>query len=600
MRVLLFSNDVMPFGNLPTSGGGLRAWQLMQGLQHHGIEVIASMPAFTYLIQKHFADVPAAQRENLWYFETQDQIYKRVKPDAVIFTSNWDHYALSKKPDVPLIIDLHGSRLIENAMWGSPINPEQKVKTFATADCLLCAGLRQRRYFSGWLVQSGRVPEDEHFIRYIPISLSPNQPEHIYGDDEFPKIVSGGGWFPWQNQSNAIFAACHEVASRNAGRLDIFGTPHAQQGGTPEEIKIRELFERVQQISNETSRVKVHGYVGRNDLIELYRRSDVALEAMHYNLERELAFTTRTIEYLWCGLPVLYNNFGEIAEHIAEYDAGWTVNPADDNEIKRAVEEMFSSREVLRRKSENATRLVRDRFSWDKTITPLLDFLKNPVRSPYRPPVLGTYFSRPSYMMPGGVGREVPLPLDGSAFSTRFYVPSERLGIVEVPLSFADEEARNEIQGIETRVFDARGKLLCRRTYRASDVPAYGPLEVKLPRYREPRGGKELRFEVCFQLKSGLRPNRSPLTVGTLEEASFPLIPENVSSLGGISGGPGKVSKVLALSFVQAHPNQLRHFGVLAMRAWQMLRRGEWQRVVAALRKRTPRVVLKVLDLLHA
>ena len=83
MKVLLFSNDLMPFGNLPTSGGGLRCWQLMKGLEAHGVEVLASMPGFTYLAEKHYAEIPEPQRELLWRWETQDEILKRTKPDAV-------------------------------------------------------------------------------------------------------------------------------------------------------------------------------------------------------------------------------------------------------------------------------------------------------------------------------------------------------------------------------------------------------------------------------------------------------------------------------------------------------------------------------------
>ena len=103
-----------------------------------------------------------------------------------------------------------------------------------------------------------------------------------------------------------------------------------------------------------SSRVKVQGYVGRDDLISVYRRASVALEAMRYNLERELAFTTRTVEYLWCGLPVLYNDFAELSDHIRDYDAGWTVNPEDDLQIQAAIEEIFARPDIVAEKGRNA------------------------------------------------------------------------------------------------------------------------------------------------------------------------------------------------------------------------------------------------------
>src|SRR5262245_43572074 len=94
MKVLLFANDLMPFGQLPTSGGGLRCFQLMRGLQANGVEVVASMPSFTFLAEKHFADIPEEQRDYLWQWGTQDHLVRRVKPDAVLFSSNWDHFNL--------------------------------------------------------------------------------------------------------------------------------------------------------------------------------------------------------------------------------------------------------------------------------------------------------------------------------------------------------------------------------------------------------------------------------------------------------------------------------------------------------------------------
>ena len=326
MRVLLFSNDLMPFAGLPTSGGGLRCWQLMKGMEAHGIEVLASMPAFTYLTEKYMDSIPEPQRELLWHWHTQDEILNRVKPDAVLFASNWDHFGLSKKPDIPLIIDLHGSRLIETSMWNEPVDTDRKVDIYSKADCLLCAGQRQRSYFYGWLVQSGGIPEDEHFIRYIPVSLSPEPFEHHYPKDE-PLLVSGGGWFPWQNQSTAIFKICEKISKENRGQIEIFGTPHETQTLSAEERNIREIYARIKGLADDSDRINVNGYIGRSDLLEIYRKASVAVEVMEYNLERELAFTTRTIEYLWCGMPVLYNDFGEISDHIRDYDAGWTVEP---------------------------------------------------------------------------------------------------------------------------------------------------------------------------------------------------------------------------------------------------------------------------------
>ena len=470
MKVLLFANDLMPFGSLPTSGGGLRCYQLMRGLEAHGVEVVASMPAFTFLAEKHFEAIPEAQWENLWRRGTQDEILRRVKPDAVLFASNWDHFKLTGNPDVPVVIDLHGSRLLETALLGTPIPPDHKVRILSRADCLLSAALRQRSYYTGWLVQAGRVPEEEHFIRYVPVSLAPELPEHVHPapeEDRTPHLVSGGGWFPWQDQSAAVLAACREVTARDRGRIEIFGTPHESARASREEKAIRDLYRQVQALAGRSPRIRARGYVGRDALVEIYRGASVALEAMRYNLERELAFTTRTIEYLWCGLPVLYNNYGEVSEHIREYDAGWTVDPEDGAAVAAALDEIFSDPAAVRRKSANAQRLVRDRFTWDKTVLPLLDFLRHPRKAPPVEPVVGTPVARPSYLAPRGASVEIPLRLS-ARFRQPFVVPADRVRSLDLPFRVQDDG--HAISEVRLRVETAAGRLRARRTYRRAEL----------------------------------------------------------------------------------------------------------------------------------
>lgn len=610
MKVLLFSNDLMPFGNLPTSGGGLRCWQLMKGLEAHGVEVLASMPGFTYLAEKHYAEIPEPQRELLWRWETQDEILKRTKPDAVLFASNWDHFNLTKSFNVPLIVDLHGSRLIETTMWNNPVSTDKKVKVLGLADCLLTAGRRQRSYFYGWLVQAGRVPADEHFIRYIPISLGPDQPQKLDPstyDDRAPYFVSGGGWFPWQNQSKAIFAICREVAARQRGSIQIFGTPHETAHVSAEEKVIREVYGRVRELAESSDRIKVAGYIGRDDLIEIYRRSSVAVELMQYNLERELAFTTRTIEYLWCGLPVLYNNYAEISDHISEYDAGWTIDPTSDTEIARVIDEIVSNPELVKVKGENAQRLVRDRFSWDKTITPLLDFLHAPTIAARVEPALGTTSMRPSFLSPRGSTVDIPVYANGAALQQQLTTPAENLAAVEIPLLIGSSDARERIAKIEVEVRVKGKRRLVREQFRPDDLPSSGRLVVKFPRLRRPAGGSELSVTLKVIGKSPAVSNggSAEIFVRGLCSPTFPFQSGGLSSISnrndassevvsgrGLLGDPVEVG-ALALHFIPGGGGVYRA-KLLVGRAQEMIRRGEWRRLIRAVINRSPGAVRRL------
>jgi len=129
-----------------------------------------------------------------------------------------------------------------------------------------------------------------------------------------------------------------------------------------------------------SSRVEMPGMIPHDELIEEYRQADVALDLMGHNYERELAFTTRTVEYLWCGLPVIYNDYAELSAYIREYEAGWVVNPTDESQVRQAIAEALNNPHEVHRRGENAQRLVRERLTWDKTIEPLDSFCRAPWR----------------------------------------------------------------------------------------------------------------------------------------------------------------------------------------------------------------------------
>ena len=51
--------------------------------------------------------------------------------------------------------------------------------------------------------------------------------------------------------------------------------------------------------------------------------------------------------------------------------AGWIVSPRDEEGIRAALREALTDRAELRRRADNARRLVQEKLTWDKTIDPL-------------------------------------------------------------------------------------------------------------------------------------------------------------------------------------------------------------------------------------
>jgi len=144
-------------------------------------------------------------------------------------------------------------------------------------------------------------------------------------------------------------------------------------------------------------------------LVELYRHAHIAVDVFVPNVERELAFPSRTVNYLWCGLPVIHASFSEVAKHIRDYEAGWVVAHDDQEALRETVIGVLANPDEARRRGENAQRLARERFSWNLTAEPLDAF----VRRPYIRAARGSR-KRDAAFSPRSAGVAQPVAVAGS------------------------------------------------------------------------------------------------------------------------------------------------------------------------------------------
>lgn len=374
-RVLVISGDTLPLPGLPTTGAGLRAWGLIKGLEARGHDVVYLMPEASLKSAAPGVD-PAVYRSCVYNNLSSDDLYRRLKelaPEVMVFQHWSSAVPLAGRSAIPVVIDFHGPLLLETLYQDLPHYQglrQTKIQTLSKADFFTCAGERQRHYFYGWLMQAG-FDLRQDLMRVIPVSLSPEILARAPASGEVT-FVYGGVFLPWQDPSVALETLVSTLEDRDAGRLKLFGGRHPSIQIPPG--KYQDLLPRLER----SPRVDRPGMIPRDALVETYLRSHVAIDVMARNPERELAFTTRTVEYLWCGLPVIYNNYAELADYIRDYDAGWTVDPLDANAIRSVIESILDDPACVARKSINAQRLVRERLTWDRTIEPLDAFCREP------------------------------------------------------------------------------------------------------------------------------------------------------------------------------------------------------------------------------
>ncbi|GAA6618190.1 glycosyltransferase [Scytonema sp. NUACC26] len=379
-RVLIISPDLLPYPGLPTVGSGLRAWGLGQGLKSKGHEVIFSMPRAAL---KAFENVASQEvLDQAWEHERIIDTIRRVQPD-IILVCGWANMSFLPQnfTDIPVILDQHGPHILERHFQGlgeQKSNAQEKIRALQKADFFTCAGDKQLVYFQSWLEQAGWTKKErQERSAAIPISLSPNLPERNSQNEL--TFVYGGVFLPWQDPSLSLLMSIDIMEQRNAGKLYLFGGKHPW-------ISIDTgIFDTLLAQLQKSRHVIAPGTVPHSELISKYTSAHVAIDLMKRNAERELAFTTRTVEYLWCGLPVIYNNYAEMSDYIREYNAGWLVDPEDKEAIAAVINEIFDHPEIVEEKSKNAQRLAREKLNWEKTIDSIDEFIRHPSIRRYHP-----------------------------------------------------------------------------------------------------------------------------------------------------------------------------------------------------------------------
>ena len=385
-HVLLLTTEPLPFRGMITTGAGLRAWGLAEGLRSAGLEVTVAMPQEA-VEGKSIHDEAFSPKKNLFQRHLLDEFINTTKPDVIVF-QHWGLMIHLKQTPCPVALDLAGPHLLERYYWSgaasSPPDPQktfnmdfeknlaEKLHALRLADFVTCSGKFQRFYFLPFLAMAG-YPVNTDTLPIIPFSIDPNPPAGRNNIQRNPEtFVYGGMFLPWQNperQLNWLLETFDEV---KRGKLLFFGGMHPTldvSGGK---------FERLLKRLEGHSRVVMSGLIPFHELCEKYIHAGVALDLCDRNPERELAFTTRTIVYLWCGLPVIYNNYAELSEYISASGAGWCLDPDDEKGFKDTVRNILEGKANLEEKGESALRLIRERFDWTKTIRPLTDFCSSP------------------------------------------------------------------------------------------------------------------------------------------------------------------------------------------------------------------------------
>lgn len=381
-QVFVLSNDVVPNLAMPVAAPGLRAFGLAEGLRANGLKVKTLVPrGFVERQWMRFGkSVPSPTAPNTEFVgERQLAEYLRANAPAVaiLVNSNQVDY-LRPIEGVRYVLDFFAPKMLEMLyQYGAKYPREelsqfrrQKIRAIELADAFVVNGAKKVPYFLAWMLQTDRDVRElplEIVNMCVPLSWSEKDRN---GDGKIKFAVAGylqswsmpGGWMK----------AVERRLNDPGMSLDLL-TPWHWGGGRERSHESKSGLDRLA----EHPSVTTHGMMTFSEFQRFLSTVDVSIDLFQHNLEREYAMVTRSIISLACGIPIIHPPFTEVSPMIAEYDAGWLVDPQDTAAIMGILDDILAAPDTVREKQHNAQKLAAAVLDPAVAVKPLIRIMES-------------------------------------------------------------------------------------------------------------------------------------------------------------------------------------------------------------------------------
>jgi glycosyltransferase involved in cell wall biosynthesis len=404
-RILVLTGDAI---GEQMAGPAIRAWHIADVLAaEHQVRLVTTNPVCTspeapfvvkrtnriqLAIHVDWADVVVLQGHTM---ELAPGLKKRDSRKIVVC----DMYD-------PMHLELleQGRGTTTDEQRGTDLNAVTRVLNtqLRRGDFFLCASERQRHFWLGHLASLGRLnpalydtdPTVRSLLAVTPFGLSGKAPQRtaspirgtIKGIGEHDRVVLwAGGLYSWLDPLTLLHAIARLSAARNDVRLVFLGMRHPNP-----EVPAMDVGVQTRQLAQ---RLELTGrHVFFNDTWVPYTtRQNWLLDAdcgviTHYDhIETTFAFRTRVLDYLWAGLPIVTTDGDSFADLVRAEGLGAVVPAEDPAALAGALEKVLYD-EVFAASARQRIAAVRDRFTWETVLAPLVSFCRNPMPAADRLP----------------------------------------------------------------------------------------------------------------------------------------------------------------------------------------------------------------------
>jgi glycosyltransferase involved in cell wall biosynthesis len=287
---------------------------------------------------------------------------------------------------IPTVVDLYDPFIIENLHYYESRGAEVFTHDHATlmqsllrGDLFLCASSAQRLFYLGALLAAGRVnpitfetdPHLDALVRIAPFGVPPSA---IAGETPALPSILFGGIYDWYDPLLAIDAVA--IARESLPDMTLTFTTHPNPSLTPQG-KLAEAIAYVNQKKYDF--VRFEPWVAYEERAAFYRCFGAALLTFPQSIETDLSMRTRVYDYLWGGLPIVTSSAPGTDELLTTYGAGVVVRSSSATDFAAALVHALTETQM-----RDGVRRFVDDHQWQRTLRPLVDFVRTPRIDPQK------------------------------------------------------------------------------------------------------------------------------------------------------------------------------------------------------------------------
>ncbi|MDQ3789020.1 MAG: glycosyltransferase family 4 protein, partial [Actinomycetota bacterium] len=259
-------------------------------------------------------------------------------------------------------------------------------------DFFLCASERQRHFWLGHLTALGRLtpslydsdPTVRSLLAVAPFGLPGKPPQRTASPIRGPitgetdkVIIWAGGVYSWFDPLTLLHAMDRLAQRHDDVRLLFLGMKHPNP-----EVPEMDIGARTRALSTRLGLTGKHVFFNET-WVPYGERQNWLLDAdcgvtTHYeHVETTFAFRTRVLDYLWTGLPIVTTDGDAFADLVRTERLGVVVPAEDADALADALENVLYDTEFAAAARERIA-VVRERFTWETALAPLVAFCRNP------------------------------------------------------------------------------------------------------------------------------------------------------------------------------------------------------------------------------